>query len=610
LKDRINGLEALTDRDIPVPLFGEIRNRPLLTAEMRQEIFSGQTLVTTLCDADRISHIYMSVSVDLSPHKKCIWQSEIDPDFLWLVATESSLPPLTKLLVLDQARNVLFSSWGSADTAPAELTQNRIEGSPFFFEWADGQTRYLADQRELFLQSGFAAQNWTITLSEPKAYAFAPIAYFKRTFPLVVLLSIWVVLFLSLIQIRRSLASLQQLKEGAQRVAKKDFDSRVVIKSHDEFSEVAGSFNEMAVQLGRQFKTLETIAELDGAILSSLDSKKIVETLLGRIPVVFPCQGTAITVINAKTDSSGWTYTAKTNPGHDISVERIDIGPAERQRLEVNPETFSLGGQEPLPQYVRTLSRQGIRWFQVFPVFLQQHLAGIICLGYKDFPRLSQEDLNRARQLSDQVGVALSNAELVAEIEQFNWGTLTALARAIDAKSPWTAGHSERVTKIALAISRAAGFSESERNIVLRAGSVHDIGKLGIPNELLDKPGALTPEERIIVQQHPQLGARILEPISAYTDIMRIGLEHHENYDGSGYPRGLARGQISIYSRIFSVADGYDAMTSDRPYRKALDHKSAVQSIQMEAGKKYDPVVVELFLKIADDIDEEESDEK
>lgn len=610
LKDRVNSLEILTDKDISVSLFGEIKNRPQISSEMRKEIFSGQTLVITQCDPDRISHIYMSRSVEPAPYNKCILQSEIDPDYLWLVADESSLPPLTKLLVLDHAQNVLFSSWGSANAVPTELTRNRTNRSPVFFEWAEGQTRYLANQRELFLQSGFASQNWTIILSEPKAYSFAPIAYFKKTFPLVILLSIWVVLFLSLSQIRRSLAPLQQLKEGAQRVAQKDFDTRVIIKSHDEFSEVASSFNEMAAQLGRQFKTLTTIAELDGAILSSLDAQKIVKTLLGRIPVIFPCQGTAITILSANTSSSGWTYTAKNNPGHDIPAERINIEPADIQRLEANPETFSLGGGEPLPPYVRTLSRQGIRWFQVFPVFLKQDLAGIICLGYENSPRLSQEDLNQARQLSDQVGIALSNAELVAEVEQFNWGTLTALARAIDAKSSWTAGHSERVTKIALAISRAADFSESERNIVLRAGSVHDIGKLGIPNELLDKPGALTPQEKIIVQQHPQLGARILEPISAYTDIIRIVLEHHENYDGSGYPNGLARGQISIYSRIFSVADGYDAMTSDRPYRKALDRKSAVERIKMEAGKKYDPMVVDLFLTILDEIDEEEFDEK
>ncbi|MFZ2055094.1 MAG: HD domain-containing phosphohydrolase [Candidatus Aminicenantales bacterium] len=610
LKERFNSLEVLTDKDIPLSLFGEIENRPRLTFEMRQKVLSGQTLITTQCDPSRISHIYMSISVEPAPHKKYILQSEINPDYLWQVGDESFLPPLTKLLVLDHARNVLFSSWGSVDAASAEPTRNGIDRSPVFFEWAEGQTRYLADQRELFLQSGFVSQNWTIILSEPKAYSFAPIAYFKKTFPLVVLLSIWVVLFLSLSQIRRTLAPLIQLKEGAQRVAKKDFDSRVIIKSHDEFSEVASSFNEMTVQLGRQFKTLTTIAELDGAILSSLDAKKIVMTLLGRIPVLFPCQGTAITILNTKTSSSGWTYTAKNNPGHDIPVERINIEPADMQRLRANPETFSLEAQDSLPQYVRTLSRQGIRWFQVFPVFLKQHLAGIICLGYENSPELSPEELNQARQVSDQVGIALSNAELVAEVKQFNQGTLTALARAIDAKSSWTAGHSERVTKIALAISRAAGLSKSERAIILRGGFLHDIGKLGIPNEILDKPGALTPQERIIMQEHPRLGARILEPISAYTDIMRIVLEHHENYDGSGYPNGLAGEQISFYSRIFSVADSYDAMTSDRPYRKALDRKTTVESIKMEAGKKYDPMVVDLFLKTIDDIDEEESDEK
>jgi putative nucleotidyltransferase with HDIG domain len=610
LKERFNSLVALTDKDIPVSLFGEIKDRPQLTSEIRQTILSGETLITTQCDPSRFPHIYMSLAVEPTPHKKYILQAEINPDYLWQVGEESSLPPLTELLVLDHASNVLFSSRESAGPTPADPVQNMKSRSPDFFEWADGQTRYLANQRELFLPSGFASQNWTIILSEPKAYSYAPIAYFKKTFPLVVLLSIWVVFFMSLSHIRRSLAPLQQLKEGAQRVAKKDFDHRVIIKRRDEFSEVASSFNEMAAQLGRQFDTLTTIAELDRAILSSLDAKKIVKTLLGRIPVLFPCQGTAITVLNTKTNSSGWTYTGKNNPGHDIAVERIKIEPTDMQRLQANPEAFSLEAQDSPPQYVRTLSRQGIRWFQVFPVFLKQHLAGIICLGYENFPVLSRDDLNQARQLSDQVGIALSNAELVAEVEQFNWGTLTALGRAIDAKSSWTAGHSERVTKIAFAISRAAGVSKSERDIILRAGPLHDIGKLGIPNEILDKPGALTLQEKNIVQEHAHLGARILEPISAYTDIMRIVLEHHENYDGSGYPDGLAGEQISFYSRIFSVADCYDAMISDRPYRKALSRQSAIKRIKMEEGKKFDPLVVALFLKIVDNIDKEGTDEK
>jgi len=244
------------------------------------------------------------------------------------------------------------------------------------------------------------------------------------------------------------------------------------------------------------------------------------------------------------------------------------------------------------------MREKNLKDFLVLPLYIQEKLRGIISLGYSENLDLDQEDINQARQLADQVAVALSNAKLIDELNQFNLGTLTALARAIDAKSSWTAGHSEKVTEVALQISKALGLSSEEEEILRRGGLLHDIGKLGIPHEILDKPRKLDAKERALMQKHVLLGARILEPIAAYKVIMPIVLEHHENYDGTGYPYGISGEDISLYARIIAVADRFEALTSNRPYRRALDQKGAIEFIKEKSGTEFDPRVVKAFLKV------------
>jgi putative nucleotidyltransferase with HDIG domain len=196
------------------------------------------------------------------------------------------------------------------------------------------------------------------------------------------------------------------------------------------------------------------------------------------------------------------------------------------------------------------------------------------------------------------MGVALSNARLIKELNEFNWGTLEALARAIDAKSHWTAGHSERVTKLALKIGRFFGLPQEEMDVLHRAGLLHDIGKLGIPMDILDKEGKLTKKEEQLMREHVRLGLRILEPIAAYDEVISIISHHHENFNGEGYPNGLAGKDISLGGRIFAVADSFDALTSNRPYRQALDREYAIEMIKQGSGSRYDPDIVQAFLEV------------
>ncbi len=183
-------------------------------------------------------------------------------------------------------------------------------------------------------------------------------------------------------------------------------------------------------------------------------------------------------------------------------------------------------------------------------------------------------------------------------LDRLNWGALTALARAIDAKSKWTAGHSERVTRLALGMGRVLGLAQEELENLHRAGLLHDIGKIGTPAELIDKSARLTNAEQQVVNEHPIIGERILEPIEAYAQVIPIVRQHHEWFNGHGYPDGLAGAAITVGARILAVADVYDALCSERPYRAAMDPDQVLQMIKERSGSHFDPAVVNAFFKV------------
>jgi putative nucleotidyltransferase with HDIG domain len=185
-----------------------------------------------------------------------------------------------------------------------------------------------------------------------------------------------------------------------------------------------------------------------------------------------------------------------------------------------------------------------------------------------------------------------------AELEAFSQGTLEALARTIDAKSHWTAGHSERVTTMAVALALEMQLPEAEVTLLRRGGLVHDIGKLATPQEILDKAEMLTQEEEIIMRNHTLDGVHILEPIPAFRALLPIVEQHHERWDGRGYPHGLAGVNIARTARVLAVADVFDAMRSDRPYRTGMPRANVVTMIRAGAGTHFDPDVVVAFVRL------------
>ena len=172
---------------------------------------------------------------------------------------------------------------------------------------------------------------------------------------------------------------------------------------------------------------------------------------------------------------------------------------------------------------------------------------------------------------------------------------VTALAAAIDAKDHYTNGHSEHVASLASDLARATGASEELVELVRIGGQLHDIGKIGIPESILNKPDRLTEEEWAIMRMHPDIGARILAPISTLRRAIPLVRHHHERWDGQGYPHGLRGESIPLGARMICICDAYDTMTSDRPYRRALDHDEAVRRLRADAGTQFDPTLVEVF---------------
>jgi HD-GYP domain-containing protein (c-di-GMP phosphodiesterase class II) len=201
-------------------------------------------------------------------------------------------------------------------------------------------------------------------------------------------------------------------------------------------------------------------------------------------------------------------------------------------------------------------------------------------------------------QMGEEIQKAIEQIQRAAQTnKELFMGSIRMLANAIDEKDPYTRGHSERVAYFSACVAKHLGMSPEDVERVHLSGIIHDVGKIGIEDKILRKAAALTEEEYEIMKQHPTKGAHILEAVPLLKEMAGDGLKHHENVDGSGYPEGLKGEDIPRLGRIVSVADAFDAMTTDRPYSKAMTFEAAIARLKFLGGKKFDPVCVDAFEK-------------
>jgi putative nucleotidyltransferase with HDIG domain len=216
--------------------------------------------------------------------------------------------------------------------------------------------------------------------------------------------------------------------------------------------------------------------------------------------------------------------------------------------------------------------------------------------GYEEF-----DSTNRyINKLVDEV------ENKIADLQQSTLATIDLLTATLEAKDPYTKGHSVRVAEYSLRISKEMLLDEVYTEKLVHAALLHDIGKIGVHEDILNKPSRLSDEEYDKVKQHPSIAAQILSGYDAFKDLNEIVIAHHERYDGDGYPYGLKGEEIPLGARILSVADTFDAVTSDRVYRRGMSLNEAKKILVEEKGKQFDPYIVEAFLNIIDDLEVDE----
>ncbi|MFQ5707453.1 MAG: HD domain-containing phosphohydrolase [bacterium] len=225
------------------------------------------------------------------------------------------------------------------------------------------------------------------------------------------------------------------------------------------------------------------------------------------------------------------------------------------------------------------------------PLKSNGEVTDVLCL-YKSESRFTEADLDSALILASQASGALRNADLVLELEILFLETMKSLAKTLDARDPYTHGHSKRVAQIALAIGKQLGLSENELDELELAGNLHDIGKIGIRDSILLKAGRLTPEEYEIIKTHPEKGFDILKHIKRLSPVVEAVYSHHEWHNGCGYPRGLKTDEIPLAGAIIAAADAFDTIVTDRLYRKRRNYEAALGILQENAGTQFNPEVV------------------
>lgn len=522
--------------------------------------------------------------------------AELRSDYLWGEPGTSMVPAGVELCLFDSSMRLLHGSFSGCEEIGERLGPpdgSQISGT---FDLPADNTEYLVSFRRLFLEARFATHEWTVVLCQPRADVFAPAARFKTLFPPAVLTAIWLVLLASIFALRRVFGPLDVLKEGTTEVAHRNFAWRANITSGDELEDLGTAFDGMAARLDGQFRTQAMLGALHRAILSSLDANQILRTaVIGGVQTL----GVDLASLAIPTETADETvqlYSSRASEDQ-VSVDSVDRLP--RSIAGVREVRIGPGMGEDDADLVAFFDPG---WTMTTVIAASLSLpgdqSGVLCLGWKDRSHTDRLTTDQVRLLGDQLEVALTNANLLAEIESLMWGTLEALARAVDAKSPWTAGHSERVTRLAVAVAREIGLPPGTITIVRSGALLHDIGKIGVDIDILDKTGGLDQNELGAIRSHTLVGERILEPIHQFREILPMVSQHHERLDGSGYPAGLRGTEIDLKARILAVVDVYDAMTADRPYRTARSHEEAIRTVTEGSGREFDPEVVVAFLRV------------
>ncbi|MBI4684328.1 MAG: PAS domain S-box protein [Nitrospirae bacterium] len=362
--------------------------------------------------------------------------------------------------------------------------------------------------------------------------------------------------------------------------------------------------NERLKELTNKIETINAMAQLDKEILSSIDKNAILQTATTLTSGLITCDRVAVLLKEGDKFRPITEWGVGNFKDRTCDAGSSHLGIIEKKRGSLLIPDISKDSVNCV--YHREQIEIGIRSSIIVPLISKDEILGILDIGSLYSDKLTPGHISTAEKIASQITVALEHAKLYDDLQELLINTTTSLISIIDAKSPWTKGHSERVTRYAVEIAREMGLQEKDINHVRLCGILHDIGKVGTFDGLLDKPGKLTDEEYELIKKHPGQGADIIAPIKQLNHVIPGILHHHERYDGKGYPFGLRGEDIPVCASILSVADSFDSMNADRPYRKSPGREYAISELKRCSGTQYNPKIVEVFLNVLERLGEKD----
>ena len=379
-----------------------------------------------------------------------------------------------------------------------------------------------------------------------------------------------------------------------------------------------GTFSEIAAvtiqrmrltdQLIRRVEQLNSLHEIDLTVNANIDLNASLDVMLNLI-----CRNVgidAIALLSYQPTTQQLTFTASQGfTTSDLQWTRFNLDKSVAGRSILEHKITLIENVDEVDDFKKSsfIAREKFVSYLAVPLFAKGKIKGVLQLFNRTQITPDPEWLKFLETIAGQLAIGMDNAELVEALQHSNIeltqaydATIEGWSRAMDLRDKETEGHTQRVTELTLTLAREMGVEESELIHYWRGALLHDMGKMGIPDQILLKPGKLSDEEWVIMRKHPQYTYEMLSPIEFLQPALDIPYSHHEKWDGSGYPRGLKGEDIPLAARIFAVIDVWDALTSDRPYRPAWTQQEALEHIATAAGTHFDPAVVELFLKIFD----------